>query len=70
MHTSHSEFILDEPLSKQLETLLIPAHSPPYNNVHISTPPTTPPRPLRLWNVGRFWGLFPEVSSTHDWYQL
>jgi len=49
------------------EKLLIYAHSPLYNAAHIAEPPRPKP-PLRIWNVGRYWGLFPEVSSEHDWY--
>jgi hypothetical protein len=58
----------DNALRNELEALLIYAHSPIYNSSHIGTPPALV-TPLRIWNRGRFWRLFPEVSSGHDWYQ-
>ena len=58
----------DDALRNELEALLIYAHSPLYNSSHIGSPPALV-TPLRIWNRGRFWRLFPEVSSAHDWYQ-
>lgn len=57
--------ILEDPvLLSDVETLFIYAHLPHYNSA------SSPPRlraPLRVWNCGRYWKLFPEVSSNHDW---
>lgn len=49
-----------------VESLLIHAHSPPYCSKCIDG--CTLAAHLRVWNDGRFWGLFPEVSSKHPWY--
>lgn len=60
--------VKDDSLRNDLEKLLIYAHSPPYNSDYIANPPKLL-TPLRIWNRGRMWGLYPEVSSEHDWYQ-
>lgn len=51
---------------ENIEKLLIYAHSPPYNSKNISDPIINPS--MRIWNVGRYWKLFPEISSLHPWY--
>lgn len=56
----------DKDLLGKIEELLIYAHYPMYNSSSIAKPPSIKP-PLRIWNTGRFWGLYPEVSSEHDW---
>lgn len=48
-----------------VESLLIHAHSPPYCTQCIES--CTLSEHLRVWNDGRFWALFPEVSSKHPW---
>lgn len=58
----------DENLRKDAENLLIRAHIPPANTQHKARGVEVNP-PLRIWNYGRFWGLFPEVSSAHEWNQ-
>ncbi|MGQ0551817.1 MAG: hypothetical protein ACT4PU_01190 [Planctomycetota bacterium] len=58
----------DRRLRKQLEALLVYAHQPPSNSKLVANPPRLR-QPLRLWNEGRFWGLYPEVSSGHPWNQ-
>ena len=55
-------------LVDDVEKLLIYAHTPTSNERSISKPPNLA-RPLRIWNRGRFWGLYPEVSSEHNWFQ-
>ena len=52
---------------KDVESLLIYAHSPIYNSRNVAEPPKLKPH-LRVWNEGRYWKLFPEVSSQHEWY--
>jgi len=51
---------------KDVESLLIYAHSPIYNSRNVAEPPKLKPH-LRVWNEGRYWKLFPEVSSQHEW---
>ena len=53
---------------KDVESLLIYAHSPVYNSRSVVNPPKFLPH-LRVWNEGRYWKLLPEVSSQHDWIQ-
>jgi hypothetical protein len=56
----------DAKLRDDAENLLIRAHAPPANTQHKARGSKVSP-PLRIWNLGRFWGLFPEVSSGHEW---
>ena len=57
---------VDENLLDDVERLLIYFHSPLYNCANVSEPPRLA-SPLRVFNTGRFWGLYPEVSSRHPW---
>ncbi|MCY2989671.1 MAG: hypothetical protein NTY19_17605 [Planctomycetota bacterium] len=57
---------VDEALIDDVERLLIYVHSPLYNCSNVSEPPRLA-SPLRIFNIGRFWGLYPEVSSRHAW---
>jgi hypothetical protein len=50
-----------------VEKLLIYAHSPSYNSQSIANPPNFKTH-YRIWNEGRYWKLYPEISSQHDWY--
>jgi len=43
------------------------AHSPIYNSKHIHSAPQVP-QSLHIRNVGRFWGLFPDVCAGHPWH--
>lgn len=57
-------------LQKSIEKLLIYAHSPAYNSQHIESFDLKEPfKTLTIWNEGRFWGLLPEISSKHPWYE-
>ena len=56
----------DPDLRADLEALLIYSHQPQYNSRDHSRCRNFT-APLRIWNVGRFWGLHPEVSSRHPW---
>ena len=49
------------------ESLLIHAHSPAYNSKNIESINIAPP--MQIWNQGRFWRLFPEISSENPWYE-
>ena len=49
-----------------VERLLVCAHSPPYNAQGVGGFREIKPA-LRIWNVGSFFRLLPEVSSTHPW---
>lgn len=52
------------------EALLIYAHSPPYNSSSISDLGQI--QPLRIFNLGHYWGLYPEVSEEYcreRWYK-
>jgi len=51
---------------KEVEKFLIHAHSPAYNSQNIEDLKLT--EPLMIWNIGRYWGLLPELSSDHPWY--
>jgi hypothetical protein len=51
-----------------VERLLIYAHSPHYNGASVSNPKQKFNPPLRIWNEGSFWKLYPEVSSEHPWF--
>lgn len=55
-----------KPLRKDVERLLAYAHQPPSNSALVGTAPDFR-KPIRIWNTGRFWGLYPEVSSQHPW---
>jgi len=57
----------DEISRDDVEKLMIYAHSPSYNSKNISKPPNLTHN-YRIWNYGRFWKLYPEISSLHDWY--
>jgi hypothetical protein len=57
---------VDEHLVADVERLLIYFHSPLYNCASVAEPPRLT-SPLRIFNTGRFWGLYPEVSSQHPW---
>ena len=59
--------VCDEDLLKDVERLLIYAHSPCYNAQDVASRPTFS-REIRLWNCGSFFRLLPEVSSLHPWY--
>jgi len=52
-------------LRKEVEQWLIYAHSPAYNWRSKGGRPSVS---LRIWNVGRFHRLLPEISSSHPWY--
>jgi hypothetical protein len=56
----------DLSLLDDAECLLIRAHLPPANTQHIARTRRIS-QPLRIWNIGRFWGLYPEISSRHEW---
>lgn len=58
--------VADPKLRADLEALLIYSHQPQYNSRDHSRCRNFT-APLRIWNVGRFWGLHPEVSSQHPW---
>ena len=60
--------VLDAELRRDAEKLLIFAHSPAGNAKSVSEPPEFS-APLRIWNTGRFWGLYPEISSEHEWFR-
>jgi hypothetical protein len=55
-------------IREDAENLLIRAHAPPGNTQHIARGSKVTP-PMRIWNYGRYWGLFPEVSSEHEWHR-
>jgi len=48
-----------------VEGLLIYAHSPIYNGNGVGSPKAW--NTLHVRNVGRFWGLFPDVLASHPW---
>ena len=50
-----------------VESLLIHAHSPAYNSKNIESINIAPS--IQIWNQGRFWRLFPEISSDNPWYE-
>ena len=56
-----------EKTRSEVENLLIYAHSPTYNSQSIANPPNFKTH-YRIWNEGRYWKLYPEISSQHDWY--
>jgi hypothetical protein len=58
----------NDQLREDVEALLIFAHSPHYNSKSVAEPPQ-PSKQLRVWNEGRYWKLFPEVSSQNQWFQ-
>ena len=53
-------------MRKDIEKLLVYAHSPPYNSHYIESLDLN--EPFTIWNTGRYWKLLPEVSSDHPWY--
>jgi len=55
-----------EKIRDDVEKLLIYVHSPAYNSKNISNPPKLKIR-YRILNEGRFWKLYPDISSQHDW---
>jgi len=59
--------LVDPKIRDDAERLLIYAHSPAYNSRNIDSLKLT--EPIRIWNVGRYWRLFPEISSEHVWYK-
>lgn len=62
--------VLEDPaLLSEVEALLIYAQTPPYNS-SVGSPPRLPRVPLRVWNCGRHWKLYPEVSSAHPWNSM
>lgn len=50
-----------------VEELLIYAHSPIYNGQGVWNPPSVP-KDLHIRNMGRFWGLYPDVCAAHPWH--
>jgi hypothetical protein len=58
----------DRTLLEDVERLLVYAHTPHYNSVSIAGISGLK-NPLRIWNEGRYWKLYPEVSSLHHWYK-
>ena len=60
----------DESLMRPIEALLIYSHSPANNSEYIgmgSVPEILRKSPVRIWNSGRRWRLFPEVSSLNKY---
>lgn len=51
-----------------VEALLIYAHSPIYNASGVGNARAIP-SDLHVRNVGRFWGLFPDVLASHPWHR-